>query len=77
MNLYAIYPSSYDWCCYVFAETPNKAKYMLVRYFNEQDEQYIDFRYGVVGKDVGGKAEICDWNCKRLSDLGVSYAEED
>jgi putative IMPACT (imprinted ancient) family translation regulator len=45
---------------------------MLDGYF---DEQYIDFRYSTINKNVGGNAEICDDNCKRLADLGVSYKE--
>lgn len=72
MNLYKVYPALEEWCCYVFHETPNKAKLSLVGYF-DNDNTYIDFRCKTVKKDVGGEPQVCDTDCKRLADLGVRY----
>jgi len=76
MNLYAVYPRRGDWCCYVFAETQNKARARVVGYFDSEDE-YIDFGAKLVRKDVGGIAQVCDENCKRLELLGVRYRDEE
>ena len=77
MNLYAINPRYEEWCCYVFAKTGNKAKAMLVGYFTyEVDDEYLDYRYWTVKKNVDGLAEVCDVDCERLKKLGVEYLEE-
>ena len=73
MNLYCVYPRNDYYVCYVFAETRNKAKASLVGYF--YDEEYIDFNAVCIKKNVGGIAEVCDIDCKRLADLGIEYLE--
>ena len=75
MNLYKVYPFGDEWCCYVFAETRNKAKTMLVHYFTNDDE-YIDYGCKTVKKNVGGEPEVCDGDCERLVVCGVKYNNE-
>lgn len=72
MNLYKVYPLKDEWCCYVFAETRNKAKTMLVHYFTSDDE-YIDYGCRTIKTDVHGDSEVCDENCDRLAALDVHY----
>lgn len=76
MNLYAVYPLvDNSWCCYVFAESRNKAKSYMVHNFTNDDE-YIDYGCQTILKDVGGEPEVCETDCKRLLDLGVTYRIE-
>jgi hypothetical protein len=75
MNLYIVCPDGQEWGCFVFAETPNKAKQMLVNKID--DTPYIDFRYSTLKKDVGGNPEVCDTDCERLDALGYKYMSID
>lgn len=75
MNLYEVYPRYDYWCCYVFAETRNKARYALVNYFD--DTKYIDFSCKLIKKDTGGKPEVCDVNCERLLFYNIQYSDYD
>lgn len=43
INLYMLWPVGDMWCCFVFAETPNKAKAWMTGYFD--DTPYTDWRY--------------------------------
>jgi hypothetical protein len=72
MNLYMVYPRGDDWCCYIFAETRNKAKMMLLHYFTYDDE-YIDYGCRTIKKDVGGESEVCDEDCERLKMYDIEY----
>lgn len=75
MNLYKVMPITYDWCCYIFAETRNKAKSMLVGHFDD-DNKYIDFRCETIKKNVDGNSQICDVDCNRLKNLKITYDKE-
>jgi hypothetical protein len=75
MNLYVVSPIEKEWSCFVFAETGNKAKQMVVNYID--DTPYIDLRYSTMRKDVGGKAAACDDDCERLKALGYRYMTEE
>ena len=80
MNLYIVYEKTGSYCSdygtYVFAETANRAKSMMVCHYS--DEQYVDLRVNLLKKDVGGKEEIIDTEegCDRLSDLDFRYMTE-
>jgi|GEM_PF-4545407 len=76
MSLYCVYPRNGDWCCFVFAETRNRARALLVGYFDDEDG-YIDFGARCVKKGVNGSEEICDVDCGRLASLGVQYVNEE
>lgn len=75
MNLYVVCPDGQEWACFVFAETGNKAKQMIVNHID--DTPYIDFRYSTLKKDVGGDPEVCDTDCDRLGVLGFKYMTEE
>lgn len=49
MNLYGVFDSNYDWCCYVFENTRNKAK---LRVATEVGQDYTDMRCKTVRKGV-------------------------
>ena len=74
MNLYIVFPRDLgeDWVCYVFAETRNTARAMLVGFF-DNSHKYVHFNARLVQKDVGGPAEVCYEDCERLAALGVEY----
>jgi hypothetical protein len=75
MNLYFVYPYNDEWCCYVFAETRNKAKTMILHYFTD-DDYYIDYGCRIIYKNVDGISEVCDEDCERLKLYGIKYNNE-
>lgn len=78
INLYLVYPRSDEWCCYIFAESRNKAKYMIVGHFSHYDgSEYIDYNAVTIKKDVGGSPEVCDLDCDRLKAIGIEYLNDD
>ena len=78
MNLYQVSIINVDYCTFVFAETRNKAKYMMVGCFG--DEEYCDLRTLLLKKDVGGVATVIehegDAGYKRVQELGFGFREE-
>jgi hypothetical protein len=70
-----VYPRNDEWCCFVFAETRNKARARLVGHFDNNHE-YIDFGARCVKKNVGGEPEVCDTDCARLESLGFKYSQD-
>ena len=71
-----VYPRHEEWCCYVYADTRNKARAMLVGYFNNELE-YTDFNAVAIRKDVGGESGIYDRDCERLANQGIYYTNDD
>ena len=76
MNLYWV--TDNDECgTYVFAETRNKARNMMVGWFS--DEEYINLRALLLSKDVGGDSRVVD--CEhadgydRVLALGQKYTD--
>jgi hypothetical protein len=59
MNLYQVMPKSFDYCYFVFAEKPTRAKAMCV-HLNSEQEEYTDFRCWLLKKDVGGEEQVVD-----------------
>ena len=77
MHLYQVYMGD-EYCCFVFAETKNRARYMCHNYF---DEDYIDTTAYLRVKDTGGKEALIDSdydeNYSRVTNLGYRYATEE
>ena len=78
MNLYIVDEKDSDYATYVFAETRNKARVMMIGFY--WDEEYINLRARLVAKDVGGIAEVVDNDegevYERLLKLGGRYESE-
>lgn len=80
VNLYAVYPNSYDYCYFVFARTSNKAKAYCVNRMSD-DELYIDFRISTLKKDVGSEYEFTvvdsenDKEYEYIQKLGFGFKE--
>ena len=55
-NLYYV-SCLYEYGCFVFAESANRAKSLCVNYFTD-DEPYIDLRCRLMKHDVGGEPNI-------------------
>ena len=70
-----VYPLKDEWCCFVFAESRNKAKMAITNYFTN-DDFYIDYGCKTIKKDVGGESEVCDMDCDRLATLDCKYMTE-
>ena len=49
LNLYMVMDSNYDWCCYVFETSRNRAK---LRVADEFDFNYLDMRCKTLKKGV-------------------------
>ena len=49
MNLYMVYDGNYDWCCFAFDTTRNRAKMRVAREF---DCEYTDMRCKTLKKGV-------------------------
>jgi len=78
VNLYAVSTKDWDWSIFVFASTGNKAKSLSVHC--NDDEEYVDLRYSLLKKDVGGKNNAIvtdqdDEDYKRVDALGFGYSE--
>lgn len=82
VNLYAVYPSSYDYCYFVFSKTANKAKSYCVNRMSD-DEPYIDFRIITLKKDVDSEYEFTvvdsedDKEYEYIQKLGFGFKEGD
>jgi len=78
MNLYQVSVQNDEWCTFVFAETRNKAKVMMVGWFF--DEEYCDFRTRLLKKDVGGIATVVehegDEHYSKVLGLGFGFRED-
>lgn len=79
MNLYCIWDRDYEWCCYVFETTRNKAKERASGYFGEE---YIDMRCKTLKKGVNVPVpHVVDSDTAPGYDmvlkLGYSFAEEE
>ena len=77
MNLYQVSIINVDYCTFVFAETRNKAKYMVVNRFGQ--EEYCDLRAKLLKKDVGGIATVVehegDEHYSKVLGLGFGFRE--
>ena len=49
MNLYCVQDDTYDWCCYAFDSSRNRAKKMVADFF---DMEYIAMRCKTLQKGV-------------------------
>ena len=49
MNLYSVCDKHYEWCCYVFAPTRNRAKVLVAQHLFQD---YIDLRSQCLKKGV-------------------------
>lgn len=49
MNLYQVWDAQYEWCCFVFEITRDRARLRVARYF---DIDYIDTRCKTLRKGV-------------------------
>ena len=49
MNLYSVWDRNYEWCCFVFDTTRNRAKLRVAESFGED---YIDMRCKTLKKGV-------------------------
>lgn len=80
MNLYQVYPTTYDYCYFVFAKTANRAK-SLCTHYNTVDEDYIDLRCRLLKKNVGGEETVVDHpldkDYARVLAEGFKYIEEE
>lgn len=75
MNLYNVSTDFTQYSCFVFANTRNEARTMMVDYF--WDEPYIELKARLIKKDVDGDYEVCDVDCDRLAKLGIKYLTEE
>ena len=62
MNLYRVTDWTYDWCCFTFDTTRNKAKLAVAKEF---DIDYVDMRCKTLVKDV-----------KETNEPSVVYSED-
>lgn len=77
INLYWCYDAGFGdkrigvW---VFATTPNKARWMYVEafFFPPYGDYYPRVRAMRYKEDVGGEPEVCDYDCERLAKLGYT-----
>lgn len=78
MNLYWVTDND-DYGAYVFAESRNKARMMMVHHFD--DEEYIDLRAYLKAKDVGGDSRVVECEEEKGYDrvlaCGCRYATEE
>lgn len=79
MNLYCIWNKDYEWCCFVFETTRNRAKHRGASYFGER---YIDMRCQTLKKGVNMPTphvvdDIDAPGYDMVLKLGYSFAEEE
>ena len=78
MNLYLVYVGRFEWCCFVFTTSRNRAKMLVMQCFGT-DDPYTDYRCITKQKDVGGTERVIDWQedeeYYRVTELGFSYKE--
>ena len=77
MNLYVV-SNGNEWCYFVFAESPNKARAMCVNHMC--DERYIDLKAYLRADKVGGLPAVIDCpddeDYGRVTILGFGYQQE-
>lgn len=78
-NLYLVMDSNYDWCCFAFETTRNKAKLIAA---NEFDCDYKDMRCKTLEKGVDiSRAMLVtceeDDGYNLVKELGYEYREGD
>lgn len=79
MNLYSVCNKDYEWCCYVFETTRNKAKERGSGFLGER---YIDTRCKTLNKGVNVPTphvvkSTDDPGYEMVLKLGYSFAEEE
>ena len=78
MNLYWVCDNN-EYGAYVFAETRNRARSMMVGHF--YDEEYIYLKAYLKKRDVGGEEAIVDDDTdkdyKRVTDLDFRFMTEE
>jgi hypothetical protein len=73
INLYAVYPDTYEYQVFVFAESGNKAKMLMVNHFTN-DEPYTMWRYKLLKKDVNKEYDGMVVECE--TDKAYEYVKE-
>lgn len=80
MNLYNVMDKNYDWGCFVFAPTRNKAKTIVSKHF---DQEYIDLRSTLLKRSVSNPSYCLVVDCPEdknyylVEQLGFSYNDEE
>ena len=79
LNLYMVQDADYDWCCFVFDVSRNKAKSSVAEYFGYE---YTDMRCKTLKKSVNFPyPKIVDCESEEgygyVKQLGYEYVKED
>lgn len=79
MNLYCVWDSNYDWCCFAFDSSRNRAKKLVADFF---DMDYIEMRCKTLRKGVNvpfPTIVTCedDFGYDCVKDCGFSFATEE
>lgn len=79
MNLYMVTDSNYEWCCFVFDTSRNRAKLQVSKYF---DESYISLRCKTLKKGINlSQPMLVDYpeaeGYDIVLDCGYHFATED